>query len=177
MNDETEEWRQIAGHPDYEVSSLGRVRSLARSVIHKNGKICRVRGRILRPSTSGKRLYLHVHISRRGTRYVHALVCEAFHGPRLTPKHEVAHWDGDKRNNRAANLRWATHRENVRDKFRQGTDVRGDRNPMARLTSFDVEEMRRLHISGVSRRELAERFYVHVGYVSLVCTRKRWAHV
>jgi len=39
-------------------------------------------------------------------RYVDELVCEAFHGPRPSPEHEVRHRDGNITNNRASNLMW-----------------------------------------------------------------------
>ncbi len=79
---------------------------------------------------------------------VHTLVCEAFHGPRPTPKHQVAHGDGDRLNNRASNLRWATPKENGADRIRHSMG----------LSRSDVEEIRLLSESGCKRRELAERY-------------------
>lgn len=55
------------------------------------------------------------------TRNIHVMVCEVFHGPRPTPQHQVAHINGDRLDNRAANLRWATPSENIADQVRHGT--------------------------------------------------------
>ncbi|WP_208609489.1 HNH endonuclease signature motif containing protein [Streptomyces atriruber] len=51
----------------------------------------------------------------------HFLVCVAFHGPRPTASHQVAHGDGDPTNNRPCNLRWATPAENSAGAVRHGT--------------------------------------------------------
>lgn len=93
-----EEWRQTA-FEGYWVSSLGRVR----------GK----RGTILRP-WSTQFGHLAVECGRNGKHSVHALVCEAWHGPK--PKGMwVGHRDGNPKNNVPANLRWVTPSENSRD--------------------------------------------------------------
>lgn len=42
---------------------------------------------------------------------VHILVCTAFKGPRPSKEHTVDHLDGDKSNNTAVNLEWATKQE------------------------------------------------------------------
>lgn len=49
------------------------------------------------------------------TETIHTLVCLAFHGPKPTPKHQVAHKDCNKMNNGYLNLRWATPKENIAD--------------------------------------------------------------
>lgn len=59
---------------------------------------------------------------------VHRLVCEAFHGQKPTPKHMTAHWDGNKKNNRPSNLRWATASENQADRVRHEASKRVIRN-------------------------------------------------
>ena len=45
------------------------------------------------------------------THHVHVLVCEAFHGPRPSPKHTVDHINRNKVDNRACNLQWAGRSE------------------------------------------------------------------
>lgn len=98
--------------------AVGLVRELARFPgfgICADGTIIGKRGRPLVPfpNIDG---YPAVRLAGISAGFpVHRLVCEAFHGPKPTPKHEVAHWDGDKTNNTAPNLRWATHKENCQD--------------------------------------------------------------
>jgi hypothetical protein len=104
---ETEEWRSVRGYTGfYLVSSLGRVQGI-------------LRGTILKPDESGKRSnpkkYWRVTLSKNGkTRRfgIHQLVARAFVGPQ--PKGKFPnHKDGDKKNNRATNLEWLTHQENM----------------------------------------------------------------
>ena len=111
---EGEAWRAVPGWAGmYEVSDLGRVRSLRRY---------RCKGRILRFGTTHNG-YLTATFSgngRREARTVHRIVAEAFIGPRPADMH-TCHIDGDQTNNAVTNLRYATQAENERDKRRHGT--------------------------------------------------------
>lgn len=113
-----ERWRPVVGFEDrYEVSSLGRVRSLAR--IDSLGR--QVPRRILKAPLTPydyPRVTLHLNGARSKAR-VHVLVAEAFLGPRPSGM-EVCHVDGDPANNAVTNLRWDTHRSNQRDVVRHG---------------------------------------------------------
>lgn len=121
-----EEWRPIAGPWGdlYQVSSLGRVRSLPRRT--RDGR--RLAGRILNPATAKRGGYLVVSLKRDGiqkTRPVHILVCEAFTGPR--PEGMVArHKNGDPLDARAVNLHWGTQRENMLDAVEHGRNRRAN---------------------------------------------------
>ncbi len=53
---------------------------------------------------------------------VHTLVLMAFAGPRPADGMVTRHLNGDKLDNRAANLAWGTVQENIHDKFAHGTD-------------------------------------------------------
>ena len=102
----TEEWRPIHGFDGYEVSNLGRIRSLK----NYGGVACRILKFVL-----GNRGYFIVPLGSRPSRkapLVHKLVAEAFHGPRPEGLH-INHIDGNKRNNRADNLEYVTHQHNV----------------------------------------------------------------
>lgn len=111
-----EEWRPAPGLPGYEVSDCGRVRSVPREMVDATGRRRRFPGciRKLRYLPNG---YVQVGAWVEGVqvyRYVHRLVCRAFHGPPPTPKHDAHHHNHDRRDNRAANLAWVTRRENIR---------------------------------------------------------------
>jgi NUMOD4 motif/HNH endonuclease len=108
-----ERWRPIPRWPGYEVSDLGRVRSVDR--VLSDGR--QASGRLLTPTADGSG-YARVTLSdgrRRQTAAVHVLVCEAFHGPRPRRK-EVLHGTGGQQDNRAVNLRWGTRGRNEKDK-------------------------------------------------------------
>ena len=57
--------------------------------------------------------------SRRVKKGIHVIVAAVFIGPR-PPGKQVAHWNGDKNDNRLANLRYATREENDADSARLG---------------------------------------------------------
>lgn len=110
----TEEWRPvtIANLGDfYEVSNLGRVRSLDRVCYGLKARI--VDGKILRPSTN-KFGYRNVNLFREGRSksiHVHRLVALAFiPNPANLPV--VNHVDGMKSNCVVTNLEWTTDQGN-----------------------------------------------------------------
>lgn len=96
----TELWVSIEGYEDlYEVSTLGRVRTIA-------GGMGRMYGRILKPKPQRKG-YRTVILWRNAetlTRYIHHLVLEAFVGPALG--RVVHHKDENKANNALSNLEY-----------------------------------------------------------------------
>lgn len=98
----------------YEISNLGRCRSLDRYINRKNGSKQFIKGRILTPvkCTNG---YLEYQINKDGKRYckmAHRLVAEAFI-PNPENKPEVNHKDEDIINNKVDNLEWMTSKENA----------------------------------------------------------------
>lgn len=113
-----EEWRDVRGlEGRYQVSSLGRVRSIPRA---------RTRGGILKAVQRNKSdKYLVVGLPG-GTRTIHRLVAEAF--LERLPQHElVRHLNGVPTDNRVSNLAWGTHSENNQDTVRHGRNVARNR--------------------------------------------------
>lgn len=100
-------WRTIPSYPKYEASKSGNIRR--KDTKYELNKY------------SNKKGYLFVSLRHVYTRSVgvHRLVTEAFRGVRPSRKHQAAHFDGNKQNNRWTNLRWATPRENCQDTVRQ----------------------------------------------------------
>ena len=106
-----EQWKPIPGHPGYEVSDLGRVRSTDR-VIMRNGRPNNLKGRILTPHSNGPYGYKHLALGRGPVYYVHRLVALTFLGP-PNEDEEVDHIDGDTSNNKLSNLRYLPHADNM----------------------------------------------------------------
>lgn len=122
----TEAWKPVVGYERlYEVSSLGRVRSLDRITPHNSARSGTqlTRGRVRKLAVNGTPPRVTLTLWRDGgqkTRLVHHLVLEAFVGPRPEGT-EGCHFDGDATNNQIDNLRWDTHLANEADKARHGT--------------------------------------------------------
>lgn len=116
-----EQWRAVVGFEGlYEVSDNGRVRSLSRIVMRRNGRPRPVRARILSPWNSHG--YAMVSLRDKDIRRnpcVHTLVLEAFVGP-CPEGNECCHGKGGPLNNRLANLRWDTRSGNCRDTVDDG---------------------------------------------------------
>lgn len=104
----TEEWRPVVGYEGlYEVSNLGRVRSLPRWRSHQQKLVLRC--------SSNNSGYQQVHLSthnKQKSMTVHRLVAQAFI-PNPENKPEINHIDGDKTNNKIDNLEWVNRKENV----------------------------------------------------------------
>lgn len=112
-------------------------------------------------------------------RSVHVAVCETFHGPRPTPAHVVRHLNGDSLDNRASNLAWGTHSENIADMMRHGTcrPARGETHCRAKLTQVEVDEIRGLLTSEplLTQGMIAELYGVDRSRVSRIQNGKGWA--
>lgn len=116
-----ERWLPVVGYEGrYEVSDLGRVRSLSR--VRSHGR--KWRGRVLQPWAM-PRGYLVVNLwfdNKQQPSLVHRLVLSAFIGP-APEGTEGRHGDGNPANNNLTNLSWGTHSENQLDQVAHGTHV------------------------------------------------------
>lgn len=146
-----ETYNKSCGKRVYEVSDLGNVKI--------NGKLLDISK--YKPYTGG---YI-----RFGSDYkLHRVVAELFI-PNPDNKPCVDHIDGNKHNNRADNLRWVTHKENMNNSI---TRERINTS----LNKPEVKEKLRLHMVGdknpmkneitkeKSRKSLIEYYKTHDGY-------------
>lgn len=140
----------------YEVSNTGLVWTRHRNAVLSPGW-----------QTGG---YFFVGLRRDGrshNRKVHALVAEAFIGPRPCGL-DVNHIDGDKRNNRVENLEYVTRQENVRHAFELGLRLRG------KLSMQAANDIRADYASGATQASLAKRYGVSTPTISSVVHNKTW---
>lgn len=67
-------------------------------------------------------------------REVHVLVCRAFRGAKPSERHIASHLNGNKLDNREANLAWETWEKNRNRTYEHGTDDKGFHNSRACVT-------------------------------------------
>ncbi len=180
-----EEWRPVVGYEGfYEVSNLGRVKSVDRLCNSSKRTSQRMKGRVLKPRINTHRQNrCTVVLNKEGNAtyaYISRLVLMAFVGP-PPEKHDAAHWDGNTMNNRLDNLRWATVSQNMQDKNRHGTAPRGSHNAMSKLTEEQVAHIRasyrRNSYHDSNALELACQFNVSRGVILQIIKQTAWRHV
>ena len=152
-----EEWKSIAGYEGlYEVSSLGRVRSL------KFGKT-----KVLKPLDNGcGYLYVNLYKNREVKKFkVHRLVAQTFI-PNPLGKPQVNHNNEIKTDNRVENLEWMTAKENnnygTRNERAGKANSKMQSKPVLQYTkdgkliaeypsTIEAERQTRIACSGISR--------------------------
>jgi hypothetical protein len=170
---EPERWLPVPEWELYEVSDLGRVRSL------HGGKGKGKRGGLIRQGRLAGYPYLGVMLCRDGQktrRLVHQLVMGAFVG--LPPEgREVRHGPGGALDNRLVNLSYGTRKENMADKVRDGTLVYGEGIVGSRLTEQVVIECRRRYAAGETAAALGAEFGVTASTMGEAVTGDSWAWI
>lgn len=173
--EQEEVWKEIPGHPMYEASSLGRIRSVPRTIVDRRGRKINRKSVTLRPCYPEDG-YPFVQLGRASGRRVHQLVAWAFIGPQAVGMY-VCHKDGDKANSKPDNLYYGTAKENLQDRVKHGTDCRGLLHPNCKLSAEQVLEIRRRALAGENQRLLGREFGIAQPSVSVIKTGERWSHL
>lgn len=182
------EWKPIPGFTDYEISSLGKIRSVNREKNYRSGR---------KMQFSGKEKLLRKHpvngflmtdlIDDRGKRrtvYPHKMVATVF-VPNDKPRKRkvVIHVDGNPENNSVENLAWSSFSESIRRGFelglrdnsnlwekrrakygpKGGNKAMGRPDPLSDLQKQEIATLRRE--KGITLAELAKRYNCSVSHV------------
>lgn len=130
-------WKPIKYNKNYAISNFGRIKSY-----------CRNSERLLRLSyTKDGYVKCGLCINGKSLRFrVSRLVAEHFI-PNPDNKETVNHIDGNKKNNRADNLEWATKSEQMIHAYEKGLKkpMQGTDQKRAKLTTNDVRYIRRVY--------------------------------
>lgn len=174
-----ENWKAVPGFEGlYEVSDLGRVRSLDRCIecLSRWGTPVRkmLKGRILKPA-SNEGGHLFVGMGREHQEFVHRLVLSAFVRVRRRGE-ECRHLDGNPKNNRLENLVWGTRLENMADRKRLGEEnpARGERAGNAKLTEETVRHIRHRISRGQSYSAIGRELGVNHNTVRHIAIGRCW---
>jgi hypothetical protein len=188
--DSSEEiWKKIDGYSFYEVSNLGRVKSLQRktSFIRKNKPHFLIRKEKLLKSHSR---FINLTDDRGNSRdlILARLILTAFVRP---PQHgEVArHLDDNVRNGKLSNLAWGSYKDNYDDAVRNG-EIRGKNKNVcsflgskrlnSKLNEDQVVVIRDIYTPGRGPNNivaLAKKFGVSTYTISCIINKINWKHV
>lgn len=173
-------WKPVVGYEGlYEVSSLGKIRSLDRTVLGRGGCFRRIKGRIVKEyiDEDGRALVGLWKLNKGVTRFVCHIVLEAFVGPR-PPGHEACHFpDINPANNAVSNLRWDTSAANKEDSRKHGTLPLGERKYQAKIKDEEVPKIFKRLYEGEHNIEVAESYGVHVRVISDIRNGLTYKHV
>lgn len=163
-----EKWKLVIGFEgSYEVSNLGRIKSLQRWTVGEHIVPIRLwRG------------YCMVQLWKNNKNYVrrvHRLVALSFI-PNLENKPQVNHKDGNKLNNTLPNLEWMTSSENHQHAYDNKIRVipKGEENPQSRLTEKKVHKIKQLISKKMAYRLIAIKFKISKSYVSAINNGRSW---
>lgn len=169
-------WKDIPEYLNlYQVSNLGNVRSLDREVFNNGNKtLCKVKGKVLKISVD-RNGYCYVGLVKNkiqtSSLKVHRLVGFAFCENYEQGK-EINHKDGVRNNNVSDNLEWVTRSQNIRDTFKRGRNVNGEKNNSSKLKNEYIGIIASLYDSGVSQKIISVAFGVSQGCISNIITNK-----
>lgn len=172
-----EDWKDVINYEGiYQVSNLGRIKSLSRYVKHWRGGFLNTKEIVKKPFIS-KSGYLITELSKNASKskfLIHRLVAEAFI-PNPEGKPQVNHINGIKTDNRVENLEWNTRSENIKHADSRGLrNLKGVNNAGAKLSEKEVFDIRQ---SENSIDALALKYNVGKSCIKKIINKITWKHI
>jgi hypothetical protein len=170
-----EAWAQIKGFEGvYEVSTLGRIRSLDRPQRVCGSGISTQKGQILKQWKQGNYMYCDLRLPGiKQKARVHVVVLETFVCAR--PDGMIAcHGNGNSTDNRLCNLRWGSHHDNAKDKILHGTHKYGE---LCRHSKLSEDQAIAILESSKANAALAKDYGVCKATISHIKTGRNWPHL
>ena len=168
-------WRDVVGYEGlYEVSNMGRIKSLPRKVNIGNSKNRLTTEKNLKPEKSYGYLRLVLNNNNIQKHYlIHRLVAQAFI-PNPENKSDINHIDSNRSNNIISNLEWVTRKENMEHCIKMGRNNRGEKQGSSVLKEKDIIKIRK---SKLSIKTLADKFNVSKGNIYHILKKETWKHI
>ncbi|KCY49755.1 MULTISPECIES: NUMOD4 domain-containing protein [Bacteria] len=173
-----ENWKAVLGYEGiYEVSNLGRIKSLSRPTTNKIQPF--IQEKILK-TRIGKTGYEIVGLSKDGkqkTCKVHRLVASAFCDNPFNKPH-VNHKNGIKLDNHFSNLEWVTASENAIHSFSNGLSqpTVGENSSLATITAPQANNVRELILSNMPLNEISTLTNIPLNIVNSIRSGKTWVN-
>jgi len=173
-------WKDIKGYEGlYQVSNLGRVKSLSHLKRTWRGGEYMTKEKILTPQWNGN--YYHHCLCKEKTQkmfLLHRLVGIAFI-PNPKNKPVINHKFGNTKLNTVNDLEWATVKENLDHAINElGVVLGGEKHHSAKLREEDVKEIRYLYATGCfSSVKLSKMYNVAKPAILAVVKHRTWKHV
>jgi len=172
-------WKDIEGYEGiYQVSNLGRVKSLERIIVCKNNVKKFYSEKFLKPVSDNQGyqiIHLNSKIHKSKNHKIHRLVAFAFI-PIINGKIEINHIDGNKKNNEINNIEWCTSSENKKHAFKLGL-----RNNKGENGSHKIKEKQAIEIKyqnkGKTLKCIAKKYNVSIALISKIKNNKVWTHI
>jgi len=160
-HDPRERWEGIPDLPLYEASSHGNIRNRRTTI--------QLQPQLNEHEQIGRYTITVYDDGEPTTQFVHRLVLRAFAG-KPNFGEEGCHRNGNKTDNRIANLRWGTRSDNQKEKVRHGA-----RGGPAKLTLEQVAQIRKRRASGDTQQVIADAYGVSRSLVSMIENGDVWA--
>lgn len=172
-------WKDIIGYEGlYQISNLGRVKSLERLVVcgHPKSKPRRKKEKILNENFDSCG-YKHVQLNHKNkfkSFKIHRLIAIHFI-PNPFNHPVINHINGIKTDNRLENLEWCTHKHNIQHAIKTGLVKRktGEKHQNSKLTQKQADEIRSLKGS-YSQRNIGKIFGVSQTVVKNIHNNKSY---
>ena len=142
-------WKPLINNSDYEVSNLGRVRSL------KYNKIKIIK---LNLDKDGYKQFTGYLNTKKVGYKVHKEVLKSFVG--TNDNMWALHKDDNKNNNALENLYWGTPKQNAKDRDQYGRHLKGSKVHNANFSPEIVTEIRKQYSDGTDMRTLSKIYNV-----------------
>lgn len=172
-------WKTIVGFDGrYQVSNLGRVRTVALRHNSGDGRLIPLAVPKIRKLVDGGDGYLFVNLSIKSNKCrvqrIHRLVAETFLGKPPSKLSVVNHLNGYKIDNRDSNLEWTTVKGNRDHAVRMGLAAVGERQGSAKLKVWQVVEILKIGRTK-TLRDIAKQFGVHSSTIHAILSGRIWA--
>jgi hypothetical protein len=156
-----EEWKDIIGYEGlYQISNLGRVKSLSRVYVCGNGRTVNKKETIISQQKNNHGyLYCFLYNGDKKIKYIHILVGLHFiENENNYP--QINHLDLNKENNIISNLEWVTNQQNTIHQYSLKRDLpTGVSKRGNRYIAQTTIQGKKKHIGSFSTIELAKNAY------------------